>query len=466
MSARAKGRTAAHHPAMKSRSDHYEGLAAAVCKEGLPGHVVLHGLVSALDAAVGEAERRGESVPVSVRRAVSLLAAWRDGSGRERDLVAASAVLEQERQAYVLLWNEKMARAFERKAAGEDPKYPASTFLRHLSDATAFCLGLAPALAPRGEPCSEGSLWSVLKDLQATFLVLSDDRRSMASDRAAGRAMASAFRAGVRAAPLDPPPASYALIPPKTQAQLDFDERLRRERFMGAFGCSVEDPSATLLGCPVPPPEDDDAGHQERMVDEAFDDLGLVRRYEVDEVLEGRRNPDVLPSVARLQRALNRLGDVAPASALRRRPNGKRPMTEAQLMDLFLAERDRFAESYPAVSEASLVISDDACNGGRSEPCPRRDVAECTWKSRPDGRKVHQKVVLVRRILSMPRANVVAVLRHELGHLCDPRALEGGAEKRADRIALEVTGEPIRYDDGDLQTTGAGRDDRPPNLHQ
>jgi hypothetical protein len=442
---------------MKSRSDHYEGLAAAVCKEGLPGHAVLHGLVSILDAAVAEAERHDEPIPASVRRALALLAAWRDGSGRERDLVAASAVLEQERQAYVLLWNEKMARAFERKAAGEDPKYPTSTFLRHLSDATAFCLGMAPGLVPRGETCNEGSLWTVLKDLQATFLVLSDDRRSMASDRAAGRAMASALRAGVRAAPLDPPPASYVLIPPKTQAQLEFDERLRRERFMGAMGCPVDDPSATLLGCAVPAPEDDGAGHQERVADAALDDLGLVRHYGVDEVL---------PSVGRLQRAMERLGVGEPDPALQRRPNGRRPMTEAQLMDLFLAERDRFAESYPAVSEASLVVSDDACNGGRSEPCPRRDVAECTWKSRPDGRKMHQKVVLVRRVLSMPRANVVAVLRHELGHLCDPRALEDGAEKRADRIALEVTGEPIRYDDGDLQTTGAGRNDRPPHLRQ
>lgn len=135
-------------------------------------------------------------------------------------------------------------------------------------------------------------------------------------------------------------------------------------------------------------------------------------------------------------------------------------------MDLFLAERGRFAESYPAVAEASLVLSESECNGERSQPCPRRDVAECTWKSRADGRKMHQKVVLVRRALSMPRENLVAILRHELGHLCDPRALEDGAEKRADRIALEVTGEPIRYDQGDLQTTGPGRDERPGHLHQ
>lgn len=152
---------------------------------------------------------------------------------------------------------------------------------------------------------------------------------------------------------------------------------------------------------------------------------------------------------------------------LERRPNPARaPMTEAELFALFLEERTRFARRYPGVAEASLEISELPCNRDRRR-CAPRDVAECYWSSAPgEGRKHHQRVVIVRRALALPRDNVVAVIRHELGHLADARIDEPGAEKRADAIAVRVGGQPIRYDANDLQTVGPGRPDRPSHLHQ
>lgn len=278
--------------AMKSRSDTYDGLAKAICKERLPGHAVLRGLVLVLDGAVDVAQNAiGESVTKGVKQAISLLAEWCDGSGNERDLVAARGVIYDEGQAYIRMKNEQMEYAFARKAAGKDPRFPRETFLYHLRAATSICLGLAPDLMPRDESCQESWLRDALRYACATHLILSGDRDSMEADRAAGRTVAQAFRAGVRSAPLQPPRARYVLIPPKTQRQLDYEDQLRRERFMGAMGCSADGPSATLLGCPVPPPEDDDAGHRARVAESALDDLGLVRRYDADEVLEARRNP-------------------------------------------------------------------------------------------------------------------------------------------------------------------------------
>ena len=151
-----------------------------------------------------------------------------------------------------------------------------------------------------------------------------------------------------------------------------------------------------------------------------------------------------------------------------RRENPPRAMGERELFELFLRERANFARKYPSVSEASLEVSDAPCNRD-SERCRERDVAHCAWRQKGrSGRKTHQRVVLVRRALSLPHENVVAVIRHELGHLADPRASEPGpgGEARADRIAEEVGGQPIRYDRIDLQTVGPGRRSRPSYLHQ
>jgi hypothetical protein len=132
-----------------------------------------------------------------------------------------------------------------------------------------------------------------------------------------------------------------------------------------------------------------------------------------------------------------------------------RLMTPARLVTLFRRERARFARAYPRVEHAGLGIDDARCSPGGH--CRRRDVA---WADRRT-----RTVWLLARALALPPANLVALVRHELGHLADPTPGRPGAEARADRIAWEVTGVRIRYDGGALQTTGRGGP-RPRWLHR
>jgi hypothetical protein len=90
--------------------------------------------------------------------------------------------------------------------------------------------------------------------------------------------------------------------------------------------------------------------------------------------------------------------------------------------------------------------------------CAARDVAAA--QQRPP------KVWFVHRALYLPEENLVALIRHELGHICDPTPRREGSEQRADDIAEMVTGQKIRYDDRDLQTVGPGRYPRPRYLPQ
>jgi hypothetical protein len=143
-------------------------------------------------------------------------------------------------------------------------------------------------------------------------------------------------------------------------------------------------------------------------------------------------------------------------------------MTPDAFRRLFATERARFARSYPHVARATLHLSPRAVSPhGRAE----RDVAWCTWHTTPTGRRNRMHVWFLLRALALPRANLVALVRHEFGHLADPDidAPGPGAEARADRIAREVSGAAIRYDARDLQTTATGRGTRarrPAHLHQ
>lgn len=76
------------------------------------------------------------------------------------------------------------------------------------------------------------------------------------------------------------------------------------------------------------------------------------------------------------------------------------------------------------------------------------------------------EVLLVRRALALPRANVVGLIRHELGHHADVDPAAPNLEQRADDMAEYVTGERIRYDRRNIQTVGPGRWPRPRNLHR
>jgi hypothetical protein len=71
-------------------------------------------------------------------------------------------------------------------------------------------------------------------------------------------------------------------------------------------------------------------------------------------------------------------------------------------------------------------------------------------------------VGIYREALALPRANVIALLRHEFGHIAAPR----GSEQRADDIAHAVGGSPIRYDRRQIQTIGSGTYPRPRNIHR
>lgn len=122
-------------------------------------------------------------------------------------------------------------------------------------------------------------------------------------------------------------------------------------------------------------------------------------------------------------------------------------MTIRELTTRFLVERSRFAASYPRVEIVYVEV----------RPKPRRaafrDFAYYDHRRRC--------IVVYRALLGMPRENIVAVLRHELGHAVDPLA----SEAEADRIAERVTGRRIRYDADNVQTIGRGGP-RPRHLHR
>lgn len=135
------------------------------------------------------------------------------------------------------------------------------------------------------------------------------------------------------------------------------------------------------------------------------------------------------------------------------RPN----LTEGDLHSIFKTERARFAKVFPRVAEASLVVIDRECPRGYG--CALRDYARCDV--------VSLQIEFSRRgIKELTRANLIGILRHELGHLADPIVTKLGAEQRADDIAAYVTGERIYYDENDVQTLRHGKYPRPRYLHR
>lgn len=129
-------------------------------------------------------------------------------------------------------------------------------------------------------------------------------------------------------------------------------------------------------------------------------------------------------------------------------------MTPADFRRLFHAERARFAQFYPHVGGANVALLDAPCPPHKPD-CARRDVAWCFPAT--------GAVVFLRRALALPRANLVALVRHELAHVACPAC----SEAQADALAGIVGGVPIRYDRRDLQTISPrGRLGRPAHLHQ
>lgn len=133
-------------------------------------------------------------------------------------------------------------------------------------------------------------------------------------------------------------------------------------------------------------------------------------------------------------------------------------MTETDLRRLFVGLREKFARRSPSVRAVTLEISDASCSPAPT--CAWRDVA---WASFEGSRR---RVHVLRRVLALPRDNLVAILAHELGHAADAERNLPWREQRADDIAEDATGLRIRYDRLNLQTVGRGRYPRPLELHR
>lgn len=129
-------------------------------------------------------------------------------------------------------------------------------------------------------------------------------------------------------------------------------------------------------------------------------------------------------------------------------------MEEASVRKLFDSEKKKF-ERFFKLADVVLRVHDIKNTPGCSG---YRDVAWADTKERT--------VNICSRVLDFHRNNIVALLRHEIGHLCDPFYLTKHAEQRADDIAYLVTGQKINYSGPHLiQTIGPGIYPRPKILH-
>ena len=131
-----------------------------------------------------------------------------------------------------------------------------------------------------------------------------------------------------------------------------------------------------------------------------------------------------------------------------------------RVLDVFVTEQNRFAGACPHVADAILMVNVNECS--LPDKCRPRDFAYSLPYARP------QVIVFHARSHRMPQSNLVALMRHELGHLCDPVPYvpNTGREQAADDIAEAITGERIYYDGMALQTLEPGEYPRPLWLHR
>ena len=131
-------------------------------------------------------------------------------------------------------------------------------------------------------------------------------------------------------------------------------------------------------------------------------------------------------------------------------------MTPSDARRIFRRERDAFAFYFPHVARTKFIILNQQCTDGMH--CKARDLAFAQIDP--------PSVSILRRALSLPIANLIGLIRHELGHVADERIHARGAEQRADDIAEYVTGHKIFYDTRDIQTVSRGKYPRPRYLHR
>lgn len=108
------------------------------------------------------------------------------------------------------------------------------------------------------------------------------------------------------------------------------------------------------------------------------------------------------------------------------------------------------AVRYPVVASVRLAIRK---RHFLARPAPR-DLA---WYE--DG-----TVTLLEAALRGPAGRVGGLLAHELGHAADPVPHAPYAERRADAMAALALGQPILYDEGDVQNLDRGVSPRPARL--
>ncbi len=129
-------------------------------------------------------------------------------------------------------------------------------------------------------------------------------------------------------------------------------------------------------------------------------------------------------------------------------------MTKTVAEILFKKQLEGFKQFFP-LKGVKLVVHDRFFTPNCSE---YRDVA---WA---DPNKM--TVNIVRRVLDFSDNSIIALMRHEIAHLCDPYIDSIGKEQRADDIAELVFGDKIRYSGPHLlQTIGDGKYPRPEVLH-
>ena len=130
-------------------------------------------------------------------------------------------------------------------------------------------------------------------------------------------------------------------------------------------------------------------------------------------------------------------------------------MTEPTARRIFNQELRAFTVAFPSCAKVRLVI-----RARHFEPASKLTDRDLAWFD--DDAKT---VCLLRKALKRSAGSIRGIIRHELGHACDP-SWEPGEEKRADDIAREVCGSPIRYTKDGVQHATHGNPKRPSELHQ
>lgn len=127
----------------------------------------------------------------------------------------------------------------------------------------------------------------------------------------------------------------------------------------------------------------------------------------------------------------------------------------------------RVRELFNALRREALTVDADLriyiVEGEEFEFPEERSLAYTYYES--DDRPM--KMVVAPKIIGVPEDRIEAILRHEFGHAL---LISGGAhdhsEREADHVAETLWGEPIFYDEKDIQSLCCGVRPRPDYLHR